>query len=337
MTRTPIDDPRREPLTTAPASLVIAPGPIARVVILAPLSGIFRLVLWIVGRFPDPLATRLVSVIVRLALVLVSGQRALNLRRLFPGWTRRERAELSRRCARHVALCVVEAARLSSMTRDDLSRRVTFLGEDLLQAALGRGRGVLLICSHVGDFIVTLTFLAGRGYPLSVVAYEVPIASIGEHMWRLWRRFGVRATRLGGGAAQNALDALAAGEIFAVYPDVTLRPARGAWFRFGPTAINIDTGPARLSRLTDATVLRAKSHLEPDGRRGVEIVPCQDLVSVGHDPIELTQAWANDCLEEVRQRPEQWLMMSFQFLRRPDGVPLAPVAAGASTPRTSDA
>jgi KDO2-lipid IV(A) lauroyltransferase len=337
VTRTPIDDPRREALATAPASLVIAPGPVARTVILAPLSAIYRLLLWIVGRFRDPLATRIVSAVARLALVLVCGQRGLNLRRLFPASTRRERAELGRRGARHLALCIVEAARLSAMTREDLCRRVTFLGEDLLQAALARGRGVLLIGTHVGDFMVTLTFLAARGYPLSVVAYEVPIASIAEHMWHLWRRFGVRATRLGGGAAQNALSALAAGEIFATYPDVTLRPARGAWFRFGPTAINIDTGPARLSRLTDATVMRVKCHLEPDGRRVVEIAPCQDLASVGHDPIELTQAWTNDLLEEVRRRPEQWHMMSLQFLRRPDGVPLAPGSAGAATPRTSDA
>ena len=34
--------------------------------------------------------------------------------------------------------------------------------------------------------------------------------------------------------------------------------------------------------------------------------------------------------------PEQWLMMSFQFLRRPDGVPLAPVSAGAAARQTSD-
>jgi KDO2-lipid IV(A) lauroyltransferase len=307
----------------------LTPSAAVRILVLAPLSWLHRILLRIVRDLDDATALKVVFGLIWTPLLLLRGQRALNVRRLFAplGWTRGQCAALARRCQWHFAAIVLDTARLGSMTAEEVMGRVALFGEDHLKVALGRKAGVLLIGNHVGNWRVTLAGLASRGYRISCVAYEVPVASIEAHQSGVFRRHHVGVAHLGTGASEAARRAIERGEIFAIFTDLCLRPARGAWFRFGHAALKVDTGPARLALRLRAPILHVNSRREPDGRYVVTIGPEIERERVGHDPDVLTQLWLDETYQELARSPEQWEMMSLCVVRTPDAAPLAPTLA----------
>jgi lauroyl/myristoyl acyltransferase len=195
---------------------------------------------------------------------------------------------------------------------------VIFEGEKHLAEALKKRRGVLLIGNHVGG-AHSLTFLSSCGYRLSVVAYEIPIRSIENHMKSLWRKHNLAITNVGRGATEAALEAFRRNEIFVVYPDVSLRPTRGAWFRLGSAAINADMGSAKLAFMSDAPILRLSNHRQSDSRFVVSISPEMKRTD---NPESLTQLWLDELHKELLSWPEQWWLLTLIPLRIPNSVPL---------------
>lgn len=295
----------------------------ARIFILAPLSGLYRLILWLVRHMDDDFAINVVYTLIWPTLFVFRSRRMTNLRRLFSptGWTEKQCNEVSRKYVWHHANLILEAARLSFMTPEEIHRRVIFEGEKHLTEALAKGRGALVIGSHVGSWLASLSFLSSCGYRLSAVAYEIPIRSVENHMKSLWRRYNLTITNVGGGATEAALHAFRRNEIVVIYPDVSLRPTRGAWLRLGPAAINVDMGPAKLAFMSDTPILRLSNHRRSDSRCVVSITP---EIKRSDNPTSLAQLWLDELYDELLSWPEQWWLLTLIPLRIPSSVPMSP-------------
>jgi lauroyl/myristoyl acyltransferase len=271
----------------------------------------------------DDLAIKVVYALIWPILLLFRNQRMINLRRLLlpAGRTEQQCNEISKKYVWHHANLILEAARLSSITPEQIRQRVIFEGEQNLVEALKKGRGVLLIGNHVGGWLHSLTFLSSCGYRLSAVAYEIPIRSIESHMKSLWRKHNLAITNVGRGATEAALQAFGRNEIFVVYQDVSLRPTRGVWLRLGSTAINVDIGPAKLAFMSDAPILRLSNHRQSDSRFVVSISP--EIERAGN-PVSLAQIWLDEFHKELLSWPEQWWLLTLISLRIPSSVSLSP-------------
>jgi len=314
--------------------IVLTPGLAARILVLAPLSGLYRLILWLVRYMHDDLAIKVVYVLIWPILLMFRGQRRINLRRLLlpAGWTKEQCNEVSKKYVWHHARLILEAARLSSMTPEQCRQRVIFEGEQNLVEALKKKRGVLLVGNHVGNWLFSVAFLSARGYKVSAVAYEIPIKSIETHMKSLWRRHNLSITNVGGGASATALRAFKKNEVFLTLTDVSLRPIRGKWLRLGHAAINVDTGPAKLAFMSDAPILRLSIHRQPDSRFFVSISPGIDRAD---NPVSLAQLWLDELHKELLFWPEQWWLLTLIPLRIPSSVPLSPTTTSESARLTS--
>jgi hypothetical protein len=98
--------------------IVLTPGLAARIFVLAPLSGLYRLILWLMRYVHDDIAVKVVYVLIWPILLMFRSQRMINLRRLLlpAGWTQKQCKEVSKKYVWHHAHLILEAARLSSMT-----------------------------------------------------------------------------------------------------------------------------------------------------------------------------------------------------------------------------
>ncbi len=319
--------------------VVLGPGLPVRILILAPLSALYRLIQWLVRYLDDALALKVVYVLIWPFLLLLRSQRTINLHRIFTplGKTRDQCNEMGRRYVWHHARLILEATRLSQMTPDQVRQRVIFEGEENLTEALKKRRGALLVGNHVGNWLFTVAFLSAQGYKVSAVAYEIPITSIEKHMKSLWRRYNLSITNVGGGAPAAALRAFKKNEVFVALTDVSLRPIHGKWFRLGATAMNVDTGPAKLAFLTDTPILHLSNHREPDSRFVISVSPELERESIGNDPSTLTQLWLEELHRELLVWPDQWWLMTLIPLRHPTSVQLSPtaIASHPSAPQVS--
>ena len=93
-----------------------------------------------------------------------------NLAQIRPTATRRERAGIGRSMMRAYNRMMFEFFRLPHLTRDELLNSIEVRGREHLEEAVARGRGVIVTCSHIGNWELGAVAVAHWGYTLTAVA-----------------------------------------------------------------------------------------------------------------------------------------------------------------------
>ena len=273
----------------------------------------FKLGLALARILPRTLAQMLAPQIARLVHTRRAGTQAAlrgNLR-LVTG----DDARLDALCAENVAnfgrmladyfLC---AATVGECANRLLNR---WSGIEHLEAARARGKGVILVTAHLGNWELGGILLARHGLPLNVVTLEEP--SSGLTQWRdaYRRRLGIKTIAVGPGhdfAFVEMLHALRRNEIVAMLVD---RPyaGSGAPVTFLGQRTEFSSAPALLWQHTDAAVVPAFV-LQSDGGRYVSCADPMLAFAPDADPRAAiaanTQRLATHFETIIRQHPEQW-------------------------------
>ncbi len=93
-----------------------------------------------------------------------------NLAVTMPRAGRRDRVRIARRMMRSYNRMMYEFFRLPHLSREQLLSSVEVVGREHLEAALARGRGVILASSHIGNWELAGVMIAQFGYTLHAVA-----------------------------------------------------------------------------------------------------------------------------------------------------------------------
>jgi len=93
-----------------------------------------------------------------------------NLAVILPRATRRERARVARAMMRSYNRMMFEFFRLPHLTRQDLVDAIEVSGREHLDRAIQRGRGVVICCTHIGNWELAAVMVAHWGYRLHAVA-----------------------------------------------------------------------------------------------------------------------------------------------------------------------
>jgi lauroyl/myristoyl acyltransferase len=86
-----------------------------------------------------------------------------NLATALPRATRRERLQVVRSMMRSYNRMMFEFFRLPHLTRDELLRSIEVTGRENLERAVARGRGVIITCTHIGNWELAAVVLAHWG------------------------------------------------------------------------------------------------------------------------------------------------------------------------------
>ena len=93
-----------------------------------------------------------------------------NLAVMLPRASRAERAQVARRMMRSYNRMMFEFFRLPHLTRDDLLGAVEVHGRQHIDAARERGHGVIITCTHIGNWELAAVVVAHWGYTMWAVA-----------------------------------------------------------------------------------------------------------------------------------------------------------------------
>jgi KDO2-lipid IV(A) lauroyltransferase len=220
----------------------------------------------------------------------------------------------------YLARLSADGPRHAFITPEQMKQEASFSGEEHLTEALRRGRGVLLLSGHFGNWYVAPFLLAAHGYPVTIVFRSPPVRlGPGSLIMRLAARFNVRFAFIG----QNAVPAVGAtlrnNSILYVVGDAVVADSSPAWYPFGHTTMRMNRGPMILARRYGAAVLHARCELISDERSRVIVRPFLDDVPNPRSlsPDELCRRWLDVLYREVQERPDQWWLWSRQRLRGP--------------------
>ncbi len=89
----------------------------------------------------------------------------------FPELSPAEVVKLAKESYRHLGRSSIETALLGSIGREGLLRLVeTVEGWELIEEAMARGKGAVLVSGHMGNWELSGAYIAARGIPLDAIA-----------------------------------------------------------------------------------------------------------------------------------------------------------------------
>jgi len=211
-------------------------------------------------------------------------------------------ARVARRAFQNYGRMLTDFVLIGSLTPSELIERTNVDGREHLDAALARGRGVIMAVPHMGSWDVAGSYAAALGYQISAVAERFP-GSLNDAVVQTRQRFGLNVILLGRAAVRALTEALGANHIVALLCDLEQGPGTEVRF-FGRRAI-VPGGPAALALKTGAELMPATQYTTAPGRHHIHLDPALAMHE-GESKDHLMQRVIDRFEEFIRERPEQW-------------------------------
>ena len=249
-----------------------------------------------------------------LPLVLLGGpgqvrRAGANMRRILgSGASEAEARRRTTRAFRNYARYTIDLLWLSRSTVDEREAICDVEGWEHITAALERGRGLIIVTGHVGNWDLPGAILAGRGYPVNAIVETLQPPAWNARVQAIRSRIGLRAIAVES-SGRALYDALLQNETVAVVFDRPLATGGVAVSFFGAET-RLPEGVARLALRTGAAVIGAVG-LRRGDRIVAKVSPPFTMMRRGDrasDVQALTQTMAAWLERLVRQHPDQWFM-----------------------------
>jgi len=206
-----------------------------------------------------------------------------------------------------------------------------------LQAALGEGRGVLLVTGHYGNWEIAAAAVAARGVPIAAIVRRQGNRLVDERLDSLRRRLGVE-TIYQSEAPSRVPRVLRKGGIVGIVGDQDARRS-GVFVPFFGRPASTHRGPALFALKLRAPVFACVARRLPGGAVRY-VVAGQQIVTERTGELEtdvqtLTAALAARLEAEVKVAPEQYFWFHRRWKSKPPPEP-APAEQGTHTTQSAD-
>lgn len=245
----------------------------------------------------------------------------VNLRIAFPDWSEDVLHSVGRETFVHVAWNLVDIARSSRWSNEELEAHVVVEGLEHLKAALTKGKGAMLLTLHMGNFEIGVRGIALAGIDFTAVGRPMRNPYVREYIFRQRERSGSKMV-FQRKVAPRILRALKKGHAVPVLNDQYVRPQHGVMAPLFGVRCSTSHGIAALALRSGAAIVPVYVL-----RRGEEdlhricFLPEIPVRAFG-DRKATIQGLTEDCnkvLEGlIREHPEQWMWSHRRFRYSPD-------------------
>lgn len=285
-------------------------------------SWVVRFALWGVALLPARFASGLGAFLGGLAFLVVGGERRkalASLERAFPERSAPDRRALCRAMFRHLGRGAFELGCIAQLDRridewvewPEADRRV-------LEAALARGKGVVFVSGHVGNWELLARRVALAGFPCQTIAKETTDPRLTALVERFRASSGLKSIWRGHpGAAKQMLKALRAGEVLGLLIDQDTKVQSLFVPFFGHLASTPRAAADLAGRTGAAVVLGFCPRVGRRYRISLREVSVPDEIDREAFSRELTARLTIGIEEAIRSAPEQWVWMHQRWKTAP--------------------
>lgn len=242
-----------------------------------------------------------------------------NLELAYPELLPSQREELHRAILRTTARQALETLRFwTRPAAENLARLRERHGQDLYDAALASGRGVIVAAPHFGNWELLNQWLSSRG-PIAIV-YRPPESAAGDaFLQRVRGADNIRQVRAEGAAVRQLWKVLKEGGAVGILPDQQPKAGDGEFAPFfGKPALTM-TLVSRLAERTGAQVLFAWcERIGPGPDFALHVQPAPPAIADADPVIAVTAL--NQAVEQIARRdPAQYQWTYKRYTLRPAG------------------
>jgi KDO2-lipid IV(A) lauroyltransferase len=270
--------------------------------------------IWLASLPPLGLARATGSALGRLAYRLDARHRSILLDNLSASFPDKDQAwveSTAKACLAHLGKIVAEIPRLVRLSPQAAQARTRHHGLENLAAARAKGKGVLLLTGHIGNWewsAMSSGHLVKGGY---VVARPLDWPPA-ERLVSQWRSKSGSVVVPKNRSARVLLKALRQGGIAVALLDQNVDWYDGEWVDFFGRPACTNKGLALLALATGAPVLTYHNFRADDGLFDVYFGPELPLIRSGdktQDVWDNTQLFTKALEDIIRRRPEQWFWL----------------------------
>ena len=241
----------------------------------------------------------------------------------FPELSQQDVIELARESYRHLGRSSIETALLRSIGRDGLDTLVeTVEGWDLLADAIARGKGVILVTGHLGNWELGGAYIAMRGIPLDAIGRGMANPLFDEWLNRAREQTGMKVVH-DSDAVRRTPRSLRAGRAVAFVADQGVLGLASTFVPFFGRPAKTPRGAAVFALRFGVPVLFVVALRKPNGRYRLVIEPVEITGTGDKDgDIDAIVARYTQMLEKwVRVAPAQYFWHHRRWKRQPRDTP----------------
>jgi len=209
---------------------------------------------------------------------------------------------LCRKTFQYFGKYLVDFFRFHALRPEEAAGLVAVENRKYLHEALERGRGVIAVTAHFGNWEMGAGVLHALGYPMTAVFFPMPTPRLDRLFLRQRMQRGVELIPVGHTA--RLLRSLKAGRIVALLGDRDMAGKATPIPFFGQTAW-LPRGPARLAALSGAALLPGFIYREPNDGFVLRLHRPMWAES-RQDEMKLLRYTAAVMEREIGERPFQW-------------------------------
>jgi len=230
-----------------------------------------------------------------------------NLRIIFPDKSNQEIRKISMMVFRNFAKYLVDFFRFEKINPEYIKNNVKLENMHHFDDALAKGKGVIVLSAHLGNWELGGVVIAQLGYPFCVVALPHKIKKVNDFFDRQRNRKGVKVIATGK-AVRSCIAEIRNNHMVALVGDRDFSEKGIVLNLFGkPT--HFPQGPAALSLLTGALIVPGFMLRNSDDSFTLRIEKAIEFKPSGNkekDTIDLINAYNIIIENYIRKYPQQW-------------------------------
>ncbi|MGB2696815.1 MAG: lysophospholipid acyltransferase family protein [Candidatus Zixiibacteriota bacterium] len=214
---------------------------------------------------------------------------------------------------------IADVARFPKLTLSEVDRIVQAEGLKHLDTAYKRGKGVIVLTGHIGNFELIGAYLSLKGYKISAVGRDVYDPRLNKLLIRNRESVGVENIS-STGDVKKIIKVLRAGRTLGVLADQDSTRVKGTFVNFFGKAARTPVGPAFLNLKLGSPIIPMALLRNKNEKYKIIVKPALELQPTGdksRDVKDLTQKYTEVLEKIIREYPSQWVWMHKRWKSRP--------------------
>ena len=288
----------------------------------------YRLVvslLWVLSRIPFNLRIRLIGLLAVLTYYLIPRERRRILANLEAAYgdelSPRARRRIARSVFRNLGYSACEVLQIPEGKPFWDRLRIEISGEQYIERALKKGKGVVFVSAHAGNWELSGGWMARNGLGAGVVARRTREERF-EPIIRRYRAAAGMQVHLKSLSMLGMVRSLRKNQTVVIMGDLDTK-GEGVFAPFFGRPAYTQTGPARLAQRTGAPILTGFTARTGRLAHTIEIGPPIEVANLGNDKDNWDQirSAVNEYTRRIeawiRDHPDQWIWMHRRWKTRP--------------------
>ncbi len=240
------------------------------------------------------------------------------LHRAFPEKPHDEILGIVRSMYANLGTNAVELFRMPGMTDEFLRTHIDVEGEPLAKDAMARGKGVIILTGHIGNWDLLAAGTPRLGYPLTIITKVMKNKAANDFWMEMRMRFGMK-TVPAHNSYRACLSVLRKNELLGFILDQNMIRKEGVFVDFFGKPACTTPGLAYLSAQSGAPVVPVFMIRLEHGRHLIKVLPPIEPPPDRESATirDYTQRYTKIIEEMIRQYPDQWTWIHRRWRTKP--------------------